>query len=92
MQPLLIWRIENKNPKSRKLNAALEKKIVQTIKCIKVSEHEGEISVTSTILLAVPGFNLVAGDHDDESLPWHRGRLKTTPSRSIGDQAPGILT
>jgi len=40
------------------------------------------------------GFQLVhqlSSDHDDES-PWHRGRLKTTPPASTGDQTLGTLT
>lgn len=46
------------------------------------------------VSLAYPGFQLVhrlAGDHDGKS-PRRRGRLKTTPPASTGDQTLGTLT
>lgn len=52
------------------------------------------IDILTMVTLSTPGFQLVhrlAGDHDGKS-PWYRGRLKTMPPASTGDQTLGTLT
>ncbi|TGZ49709.1 Uncharacterized protein DBV15_01237 [Temnothorax longispinosus] len=80
----------------------IERRIIfEFSKAIK-REHGGDkaegrgliTDILSMASLALPGFQLVhrlAGDHDGKS-PRRRGRLKTTPPASTGDQTLGTLT